>query len=166
VLIGITIGLFVGHITGQPKAAVAQSKLSNPTDSQFVVLEPEKWIGKRCPLIDYSDIGSELSQGNWIVFLYRTDCPTCEKVVPVLAEKARSNSDTRIAVLAVPPFTDDALIGKVSGFCRTGKLHETSEWFVETPVEVKTQDGIVSSCRLAKELVKSLNSTPLDNSAQ
>jgi hypothetical protein len=32
-------------------------------DGKIVVLEPEKWIGKRFPLLDYIDIGDRLKEG-------------------------------------------------------------------------------------------------------
>lgn len=47
-----------------------------------VLLEPEKWVGRRCPLLPYTDIGEDLSRGRWIVVLYRHDCRQCEAAAP------------------------------------------------------------------------------------
>ena len=55
-------------------------------DGKTVVLEPEKWIGKRFPLLDYIDIGDKLKEGSWVVVLYHHDCPKCKEAMPKYEE--------------------------------------------------------------------------------
>lgn len=76
-------------------------------DGQFVVLEPAEWNGKRFPLLDYIDIGSQLAQGEWIVILYHFDCARRREAIPKYEEVARVLSvqdiSRRLALTEAPP---------------------------------------------------------------
>lgn len=48
----------------------------------YVVLRPEKWIGKRQPIMSHIDVAERLSQGQWRVLLHRHDCERCREIVP------------------------------------------------------------------------------------
>jgi len=45
--------------------------------ASYEVLEPQTWVGKELPILDYMDIGDKLSNGNWLVLFYHHDCPDC-----------------------------------------------------------------------------------------
>ena len=45
-------------------------------------LEPEKWVGKRFPLLRYLKIDADLSQGEWTIMFHRHDCSECRRAVP------------------------------------------------------------------------------------
>ena len=72
-------------------------------DGKVVVLEPEKWIGKRFPLLDYIDIGDRLKQGKWLVLLYHHDCPKCQTVVRTLEPAGNKVGSQEAAYLSCLP---------------------------------------------------------------
>ncbi|MBI2826200.1 MAG: hypothetical protein HYX69_16085 [Planctomycetia bacterium] len=139
-------------------AMLAPARLTDagdiPADAKSVVLEPNGWVGKRLPLLTHTDIGSQLSVGQWTVLLYHHDCPKCQEVLANyesdegLADLGRAR---QVALVEVPPF-DDTLIadsGAPLGFAR-GLLSADKEWFVATPVVIDVDDGTV--VRVSSEL--------------
>lgn len=106
--------LFVGVPGGIILGAIQPGEIGNSdgidANQAVVLLEPEKWVGRRCPILKYIDIGHELSHGSWLVVLYHHDCPHCRELVPEYEAKARvaANGSTspKTAFLAVPPHGD------------------------------------------------------------
>ena len=115
--------------------------------SSYEVLEPETWIGKELPILEYIDIAEMLRKGTWLILFYHYDCPDCGWAIPMYERMARDlegNEDfMRIALIAVPPYGR----GPVSENCPCllGKLPETKEWFVTTPAVALLKDGQVTS---------------------
>jgi hypothetical protein len=127
-------------------------------DDNLVILEPEKWIGKRFPLLplvkdaadrsrpDEPPLGQRLNEGDWIVVLYRHDCPECEEALPVWEELARrSAEDTtapRVALIEVPPYDDEGSSSLSPDLpCILGRLSKEREWIVKTPVRLLIRSG-------------------------
>ena len=48
-------------------------------NGKIVVLEPQKWVGKRFPLLGHIDVGNKLTSGLWLVLLHRHDCSACRE---------------------------------------------------------------------------------------
>jgi hypothetical protein len=107
-----------------------------------VILEPEKWIGKRFPLLDYIDIADRLKEGKWLVVLFHHDCPKCLEAISKYEEQARRWADNpttpRVAMIEMPPFDLERSRLPLSSDtpCVLGQLSEDRTWFVETPVVV------------------------------
>lgn len=114
------------------------------TSGGMVILEPEKWIGKKLPIADMIDV--DLSGGDWIALIYRHDCPVCQ--VEVLRYEQRAAAGERIALLEIPPLDG---CGRKEKAAKYGRLHEGHEWIVQTPVEVRLKDGVVTSISMHKE---------------
>jgi hypothetical protein len=116
-------------------------------NQSVVLLEPEKWVGRRCPFLPYTDIGEDLSQGKWLVVLYHHDCERCQAVVPVFEAMARSAgsdpAEPRIAFVAVPPYGPPLWQFDPRSSSRQGRLDESKNWFVGTPTVLRLQDGVV-----------------------
>jgi len=123
------------------------------SDDSFVVLEPEKWIGKRFPVAGDIDIGTRLLKGSWIVVLYDHNCSKCQEAMPKYvrqAERLRNDSmATKIALVELPPYR--ASVPSANGPCEHGRLSDAKEWFVTTPVEIRPRDGMVSATAFANE---------------
>ena len=51
--------------------------------STYEVLEPETWIGKELPILEYIDIADQLKKGTWLILFYHHDCPDCRKEYPL-----------------------------------------------------------------------------------
>jgi hypothetical protein len=118
-------------------------------DGSRVVVKPEKWVGRRCPLLPYTDIGAELSRGRWLVILYHHNCPRCQEVVPIYEAKARAAAANpaapRIAFLAVPPHGTPLWMFAPGSASLQGRLTESKEWFGSTPAVLRLQDGVVQA---------------------
>jgi hypothetical protein len=102
----------------------------------LVVLEPEKWVGRRWPLLEYVDQRAELSVGRWQVVLYHHECPRCQAVLERLAD-VRGH----LALVEVPPHGGPP--ANAPPGAHLARLSETREWFVETPLVLTLRDGIV-----------------------
>jgi hypothetical protein len=109
------------------------SKLGNLT-----ILEPENWIGQELPIASFIDL--DLSHGRWTVLLHRHDCPQCQQELPKYEQLAY---DEQVALVEVPPFPEIAPISE--GAAVYVRLANDREWFVETPMEIILEDGIVIS---------------------
>lgn len=103
-----------------------------------VVLEPVAWIDKPFPLLEFVETDAELTGGSWRVVLYHHDCPDCQAKLDALRNEATGE---RILLLEIPPYgsaADDAW----TEFTR-GRLGDDWDWFVETPVELWLEKGVV-----------------------
>jgi hypothetical protein len=112
-------------------------------DGRTVVLTPERWVGKRFPLLDYIDIGERLAEGEWTVLLYHHDCPRCQEVIAHYAELANrwptDRNGRRIAFVEVPPYAGS--LPRMVHRSAVGHLEDKQKWFVTTPLEVVLSGG-------------------------
>jgi hypothetical protein len=128
--------------TYSPSAFDAEGNLIE--SSTIVLLQPEKWVGRRLPLLKYIDIGDELARDHWLVVLYHHDCPKCQEAFPRYESMARESASMRVALVAVPPYGDPTSTPVAPGSpCRLGVLKATKRWFVTTPTELIVHDGTV-----------------------
>ena len=115
-------------------------------DSNVILLEPEKWIGKPLPIAAHIDIGPQLNAGLWILLMHRHDCPECQDAIPQYRELAQDLSrvadSPKIALIAMPPHGTSAF--ESSGQLVEGRLSDSREWFVTTPVEILLRNGKVT----------------------
>jgi hypothetical protein len=115
--------------------------------SSYEVLEPETWVGKELPILEHIDIAETLKKGTWLVLFYHYDCPGCGEAIPMYERMARDlagNEDfLRIAFVAVPPYGQGPV--NESCPCTLGRLAETKEWFVTTPVVALLTDAMIKA---------------------
>jgi hypothetical protein len=107
---------------------------------EVVFLEPDQWVGQRLPIAD--SVSLDLSEGQWTVMLHRHDCSVCQEMV--LQFEQRAENGERLALLEVPPYGNFA---QRKESCHYGRLKDDHEWFVQTPVEIHLQDGLVTSAK-------------------
>jgi thiol-disulfide isomerase/thioredoxin len=111
-----------------------------------VVLKPEKWVGKRFPLLDYIDVGGQLAHGDWLVLLYHHDCPKCLEILPsyaLLAQQwANSLSRRRVALVEMPPYAAGSVAFSMAP-CVYATLNRDQEWFAATPITIRIKQGRV-----------------------
>jgi Methylamine utilisation protein MauE len=143
--------------TAHADLAALGQVFEGPDGKPFVVLEPEKWIGKRFSLLDYIDIGGKFREGEWIVLLYHHDCPDCQGVVSryeQLSENLRvDHSKLQVAIVEIPPYGENASFDIA---CATARLSEQETWFVKTPMVIKCSQGVVTGVVYAEELLESV----------
>jgi thiol-disulfide isomerase/thioredoxin len=112
-------------------------------DEPIVLLEPETWIGKSFPLLDYTDIGAKLKEGEWLALLYHHDCPKCQDAMKQLKAVANQADGLRVALIEMPPY------GKTPGDIGAPELFVMSrllavkDWFAQTPVLLVLSEGQV-----------------------
>jgi hypothetical protein len=117
-------------------------------DGKIVVLEPEKWIGKRFPLLDSIDIDNRLMEGKWLVLFYHHDCPKCQKAIRDLKRIIRELDVQKVALIESPPYgSDDEAFAWPGIVVIHKRLISTKEWFVESPVGLLVNDGMVFDIR-------------------
>jgi len=135
-------------LVGCAVALAAPAFMYRPPDTRRVIfLEPDRWQGNEFPVLRYINDGGELREGNWLVMLYRHDCPTCEAAMPAYLELAkrvshRRKAATRIAFVELPPYeSNPAHTPDAHWFA----LANSKEWAGATPIVVLLGDGIVKT---------------------
>jgi uncharacterized protein DUF1573/methylamine utilization protein MauE len=121
-------------------------------DEQFVVLEPETWVGKQFPLAGHIDSGDQLMTGRWTVVLFSHDCPGCQELVPQLVDRIKGDTMAaamgRLALVELPPYgprqelEEKEKLGAT--YCRLSEKHD---WFVGTPVVLLLEGGLVIAAK-------------------
>jgi hypothetical protein len=135
---GLCIALLVRY--ANTRTASADDLLS--ATGGFVILEPKKWVGTPLPIADWIDL--DLSTGEWIVLLHRHDCPACQEALPRYEELALRATAERVVIVEVPsygesmPHSDEI----------HARLSDRRDWFVQTPVEIRLSDGVVTSASI------------------
>lgn len=120
------------------------------SSGNVVVLDPEAWLGQQFPVASLIDVGDQLVKGKWIVLLYHHECSMCQEALPqyiALSERLYAvGGNTSIALIEVPPFG----LGPPSHLGRAvyGRLSSENKWFVQAPVEITIEDGIVTNTSL------------------
>jgi hypothetical protein len=115
-------------------------------DGRIVVLEPETWIGVRFPLLNYVDVGEKLQEGKCLVLLYHPNCPLCRETIRNLRRLSEEAGTRRVALIEMPPYEKPSDAGDCRGLTLIdGRLRNTREWFVRTPVVLVLEGGVVRS---------------------
>ncbi len=144
----LVTGIPVGLAMGAARPFGTSTERDIVFEGGFVVLRPKSWLGKPFPLLRHIDAGDEIGQGEWIVVLHRDDCPACADAVPEfvrLADRlAMSPGAPRTAIVGLPPYgeSEDAFSLRCAS-CRTARVDDAYEWFVQTPVTLLLSNGVV-----------------------
>jgi hypothetical protein len=118
-------------------------------NSGFVLLEPDRWVGGRFPLVTYINTADRdrLLRGSWIVVFYHAECSRCQRILSryeSLGQDLRlSGDDFSIALIRVSSNGETEPL--VQTACYRGALSENIEWLIKTPYEVRVTDGVVTS---------------------
>jgi hypothetical protein len=133
------IGFAILSITAPILALNKPEKIT----SSYEVLEPEIWVGKELPILEYIDIGEKLKKGNWLVLFYHYDCPDCleaiQKYEKIFRKIDINNIALGFAIIAIPPYGEGQVIA--GSPCVLGRLLDVKEWFVTTPAMVLLKDS-------------------------
>ena len=113
--------------------------------SSYQVLEPETWVGKPLPVLEHIDIADKIKTGNWLLLLYHHDCPDCQKAIVEYQQMTRDLKGNegllQIALIEVPPYGHAPINGNTN--CTLGKLDNSKEWFVTTPIIIVLHESKV-----------------------
>jgi hypothetical protein len=152
----LTIWICVGFSAGLAMGNYTDTTLSEAGEvighGRICVLSPEMWVGKRFPLLEYIDIGDQLTRGNWTVLMYQHDCPRCREAISSLMRSPSGDitaTSLPLALVEMPPYACQAASGLASiPHCVCGRLRDVREWFTKTPVWIRLRDGTVTGIRV------------------
>lgn len=157
--VALTIALFCVILVWQSRPAIGTAHSLLQVVGDTTILEPKNWVGKPFPLID--DIDLDLRQGNWIVVLHRHDCADCQKALPNYERLAHKQSDSRVVLVEVPPFAKK----QEERECPVARLADNRQWFVQTPVEIRLEKGLVMAASTELPGIGGRKSHPARNDA-
>ena len=147
-LVWLALGLSAGLAVGRYQPARLAEGGVVVGDDEFVVLEPEKWLGKPFVLARHIDIRANLSKGLWLVLLYDHSCSACREAVSKYEELARDFAEKSgrpaIAVVEIPPYASAATPRRDLTSLH-GRLRDSYRWKVRTPVSILVDQGRVRS---------------------
>ncbi|MBN1908521.1 MAG: hypothetical protein JW818_02170 [Pirellulales bacterium] len=146
-LVWVAVGIPAAVAMGTYKPSLLGSDGVILGDDNLVIIEPEKWVGKRFPLLPFIEdapvpeglspsatadgpvplaeqdrrpLRQRLAEGRWIVVLYHHDCSECRKAIPKYKKLIRrSAADPTAARVALVevPPYGDASSWGLSGDC-------------------------------------------------
>jgi hypothetical protein len=112
-----------------------------------VVLDPRSWVGKRCPLLAYVNTSADITTGSWAIVLVHHDCKSCQRLIAQLATDPSGSGlngrHCRIAIVQVPPLSNSGSIEGDDSQFAVGHLNTDRVWFVQCPVIIVCDDGVV-----------------------
>jgi hypothetical protein len=124
-------------------------------ESPIVVLDPASWVGRPWSLLKYVDgIGEDLGHGRWIVVLHDRQCHNCLALLQAYARHYGGQPEKRpafrLALVEIPPFAsgEDGIVMGLE--CSHGTLSAEREWYVEKPVEIVLDAGVVRGVQVGK----------------
>lgn len=178
VAVALVIWMAVGIPAGYAMTSCMTTILSDAgeiaSDGKTVVLQPEKWSGKRFPLLPYIEdhsghsitklterpLQERLAEGKWLVLLYHNDCHKCQEVLRCLQRITRELNVQQVALIEVPPYVEHVEHSGTSRFTGITLLHarlaNTREWFVECPIGLLLDKGVTVDFRNRETLLKNM----------
>lgn len=141
--LAVAPSLLILMLAQQPPRLASDTTMDSM--SGIVILEPETWVGKASPLKQYITPQVELEGKTTTALIYHHDCPACQKVLPEYVRLAAeaTQSHQQVVLIEVPPLGEQR---EYNSAIHT-TLSPDHEWFVQAPVELVIDDGIVTSVR-------------------
>ncbi|MBC8356642.1 MAG: hypothetical protein H8E66_32100 [Planctomycetes bacterium] len=121
---------------------------------------PGEWVGNALPLIEDIDIGKAFTSGNWLVVVFRHDCPACQTVLDQLREpNMQLPPEYHLALVSVPPHDRDELDELQRSSTLVGTVSNQYEWDFPTPMIVALVDGKVMAVGEQLDTIDDLGDT-------
>ena len=146
-LIWLVFGGYAGFRASVAETAALSDAGEIIGEGDVVVLEPEKWVGKRFPLLDHIENAERLRTQAWTVVLYHLDCTRCKEVIWQLLTSGggRRTEPDHITLIELPPYGEDRDYWRgLPAFGIRCRLPDSRKWFAETPAVLSLQEGIVT----------------------
>jgi hypothetical protein len=158
--IWLAVGLPLTYATVSYSPALLTENGFFVGDGNLVILEPYKWIGSRFPLLPYIDdlpnsvkeeqppLRERLTEGEWLVVLYRHGCPECEKMLDSykrIAEQGKSGFEQsiKVAIIEIPLAVQE----EMPSWCEVGTLKIGYRWFFTNSISIHLRNGVVEMSR-------------------
>ncbi len=117
------------------------------TTNDFVILEPETWVGQQLPIIEYLKHVDKYALETCHLLFYYEDCPHCKQYIATCLETPETHP---FVFVEVPPYK--APDQQNTDTVTWAKLDDRFKWFVEAPVELTIENGMVSQVRTRDQL--------------
>jgi len=134
-------------VNGSGEAAAATIAAAAPAEGYYLPVYDE-WIGRPWSEVPLSSwiIGapSDLQSGTQLLLFYRKDCEHCHSLMEAFFVGHLAIPTTAVAVPERAGFPSVGLQPFVCSECRLAELPAGVDWFLQTPVLVRLEDGIVA----------------------
>ena len=130
-------------LKSQPHATLG-TKFVGIDGNVTIMLEPEMWVGRRFPLLDYVDEPTRLmlEKGEWNIVIGRKQCEECKQLV----EKLAAQASAPLAILELDDDSADVEYSDVQAkIFLKGTLKIEPYWVILTPCLLQCRDGICVS---------------------
>lgn len=157
---GVAIPTFI--VIGVIMPVLIFNKPPDKTD-KYEVVRPEEWIRKEpasekqtgekqvseeWSMLKYIDIANSLRSNIVVVVFYSSECDMCHDAIALYDQMSRdtggSEDSIQFALVEIPPYgSEQNSLVAVDTPCLTGRLDSSKDWYIETPLVVVIQDGLV-----------------------
>ncbi len=147
---GVAIPTFIAFAIIMP--VLIFNKPPNKTE-KYEVVQPAEWISQtrnheEWSMLKHIDIAGSLRKNLVIVVFYSSECDECHKAIPIYDQMSRDMAGNeevlRFAFIEIPPYAleKDNIVPTDTPALR-GRLDSSKEWYMQTPLVVVVQDGVV-----------------------
>ena len=157
---GVAIPTFI--VIGVTMPVLIFNKPPDKTD-KYEVVRPEEWVRKESAsekqtdqkqvseewsMLKYIDIADYLRSNIVVVVFYSAECDVCHNAIALYDRMSRdmagSEDSIQFALIEIPPYgsEQDSFVAADTP-CLTGRLDSSKDWYIETPLVVLIQDGLV-----------------------
>lgn len=132
-----------------PEATDGGSSVAStgPADGYYLPEYPV-WIGQAFRDLEIApwiiDLPEDLDEGSQYVLFYRMDCEHCHELMEIYFADEPPLPTTAVAIPERTGFPESGVLPLVCGSCRLSELPAGVDWFMQTPVLVRLNDGIVA----------------------
>jgi hypothetical protein len=153
---GLGFGYDVLFKADQSSSAQAQSAVEikeetastdKPSLPDYYLPDYSSWIGRKWSDIDLSafirDAPDDIANGLQFLLFYRKDCEHCHELMSVYFTGTLSVPTTVIAIPEKSGFPSVGQIPMECTECRMAELPVGCDWFLQTPVLVRLDNGVV-----------------------
>jgi len=113
----------------------------------YYLPEYPSWIGQEFRSLDIAgwirELPEDLDEGPQYVLFYRMDCEHCHELMEIYFADVLPLPTTAVAIPERTGFPDAGALPLVCGACRLAELPSGVDWFMQTPVLVRLNEGIV-----------------------
>jgi hypothetical protein len=126
--------------------ATAESAASLPADGYYLP-DYQTWQGRPFTELDVAQwvlgLPGDIASGSQYVIFYRKDCEHCHELMELYFSASLARPTTAIAVPERAGFPTENVQPFPCVECRVAELPAGVDWFLQTPVLVRLNDGIV-----------------------
>ncbi len=134
-----------GPAAGAASAGAASA--SAPALPPYYLPDYASWMGRPWQDIKISawvqGAPADLDQGTQFLVFYRKDCPHCHELLEMHFQGALPYPVTVVAVPEKAGFPTSNVFPMVCTECREAELPAGVDWFIQTPMVVRLEDGVV-----------------------